>query len=254
MHIGKTAGTSLQHALFEAMPDAAIFHDSLPNFDSASAAELAINDLVIGHFTYQHVAKLRPDRFLVTFLRDPVERVVSNYYFLRSVSPSSNYSEIAIEAAKALTLRDFLLCDNPGVRMVTENSQAKWLAYDIRPEHQGAIFDLRGQAERNLSTFDFVGIVEHFDASLAALSQQNGLALPIKKLNVTASRLSEPAAASETIELIRRLNAVDIALYAAAKQHFEHATLGCRTEAAKVAAAVFMPARAMTARSAIKSR
>jgi hypothetical protein len=44
MHIGKTAGTSLQYALFEVI-DAAIFHESLPNFDTASPAELAINDL-----------------------------------------------------------------------------------------------------------------------------------------------------------------------------------------------------------------
>jgi hypothetical protein len=59
LHIGKTAGTSVQHALFEAMHGTAILHESLPNFDSISAAELAINDLVIGHFCYQHVAKLR---------------------------------------------------------------------------------------------------------------------------------------------------------------------------------------------------
>jgi hypothetical protein len=56
MHIGKTAGTSIQHALFEAMRDAAIFHESLENFDTASMAQLAINDLVVGHLMFQHVS------------------------------------------------------------------------------------------------------------------------------------------------------------------------------------------------------
>ena len=218
LHIGKTAGTSLQHALFEAMPDAAIFHESLPNFDTVSPAELAINDLVIGHFTYHHVAKLRPDRFLMTFLREPVDRVISSYHFLRSGSPLSNYSERAIEAAKVLTLRDFLLSDDPGVRMVTENCQAKWLAYDIRPKHQSRIFDLRGQAERNLSTFDLVGIVEYFDQSIAALSQEIGVDVPVKRLNVTETRFIEAAPSSDDIELIRQLNSVDTALYASAKK------------------------------------
>jgi sulfotransferase famil protein len=125
MHIGKTAGTSVQQALFEAMQGTAIFHDSLPNFDSVSAVELAINDLVAGHFMLQHVAKLRPDRFLMAFLRDPVERVISNYHFLRSGSPVSHFSKGAIDAAGVLTLREFLLCNDPAVRMITENFQAK---------------------------------------------------------------------------------------------------------------------------------
>ncbi len=225
LHIGKTAGTSLQHALFESLHDAAIFHESLPNFDRASAAELAINDLVIGHFMYQHVAKLRTDRFLFSFLRDPIERVISTYHFLRTDSPVEEYSRRAIEAAKVLTLQEFLLCDDPGVRMVTENFQAKTLAYDIRPEYQAAILDLQSEAERNLATFDFVGIVEYFPESMAALSEKLGSTLAPKKLNVTRARAKAPAASSDEIELIRQLNAVDMALYAAARDRFERTVL-----------------------------
>jgi hypothetical protein len=225
MHIGKTAGTSVQHALFKVMNRSAIFHESLPNFDAASTAELADSDLVIGHFMYQHVRKLRSDRFLLTFLRDPVERVISNYHFLRSGSPVSNYSERAIETAKVLTLREFLICDDPGVRMVTQNFQAKALAYDIRPEYQVAISDLRRDAERNLSTFDFVGIVEHFNESMAVLSQMLGTDLAIKRLNANTARSSAPRASSAEIELIRRLNEVDIVLYGRAKKRFEQTIL-----------------------------
>jgi hypothetical protein len=224
MHIGKTAGTSVQHALFKVMRRSEIFHESLPNFDAASAAELASSDLVIGHFMYQHVRKFRSDRFLLTFLRDPVERVISNYHFLRSGSPVSRYSARAIEIAKVLTLREFLVCDDPGVRMVTENFQAKALAYDIRPEYQIAISDLRRDAERNLSTFDFIGIVEHFRESMAALSQMLGTNLAINKLNTNVAR-SAAAASSAEIELIRRLNEVDIVLYAGAKARFEQTVL-----------------------------
>lgn len=225
MHIGKTAGTSVQHALFEAMHDAAIFHESLPNFDRATAAELAINDLVIGHFTYRHVAKLRQDRFLMTFLRDPVERVISNYHFMRSESPVSDYSKGAIEAARVLTLAEFLRCDDPQVRMVTENFQAKALAHDIRAEHQPAIADLQGQAQRNLSTFDFVGIVDYFDQSIAALSEILGIDLAVKKLNTGRARSAAAAASPAEIELIRQLNSVDLALYAKARESFKQAVL-----------------------------
>jgi hypothetical protein len=212
MHMGKTAGSSLQLALFEIMREAAIFHESLEHFDTSSAAELAINDLVIGQFMYQHVAKMRSDRFLLTFLRDPVERVISNYHFLRSKSPVANYSKRAIEAAQAFTLKEFLLCEDPKVRMVTENFQAKALAYDIRPEYHGSIVDLQRQARRNLSSFDFVGVVEYFDHSVLALSNAIGTKLAINKVNVTAARSMAPVASAEEIELIRNLNQADIAI------------------------------------------
>lgn len=221
LHLGKTAGTSLQNALFETMSDAAIFHDSIVSFDTVSPAEIAINDLVIGHYAFQHVAKLRADRFLFTFLRDPVDRVVSNYYFLRAGSPVSRYSAKALQAAKDMTLKEFCLCEDPGVRLVTENYQAKAIAFDVRPEYQGEIHDLAGQAEQNLRSFDFVGIVEYFSESVSALSEAIGLAIPIKRTNVTELRSREAPPSSEEVELIRRLNGVDIALYAKARELFE---------------------------------
>lgn len=236
LHIGKTAGTSLQESLFETMSDAAIFHDSITNFDTVSPAEIAINDLVIGHYTFQHVAKLRPDRFLFTFLRDPVDRVVSNYYFLRAGSPVSHYSARALQAARQMTLREFCLCEDPGVRLVTENHQAKALAYDVRPELQHTIDDLAAQANRNLAAFDFIGLVEYFSESVAALSEEIGLALPVKRSNVTELRARQPRPSAEDVALIRSLNAVDTALYAKARERFERTVLRSgKTQLASVA-------------------
>jgi hypothetical protein len=228
------------------MQGTAILHESLQNFDRVTAAEVAINDLVIGHFGYQHVAKMRSDRFLMTFVRDPVERVISNYHFLRSGSPISGYSRRAISAAKVLTLSEFLRCDEPGVRMITENFQAKALAFDVRPEHRRAIGDLHREAARNLSTFDFVGVVEYFAESMFALSDLLGRELPIKNLNATEGRSSASAVAQADLDLIRRLNAVDIGLYTAARTRFEQTvlpTLRSRGVAADRAALAVEPGR-----------
>jgi galactose-3-O-sulfotransferase len=236
LHIGKTAGTSLQHALFEVASDVAIFHDSLSGFDSVSATELALNDVVIGHFTYQHVRKMRPARFLMTFLRDPVDRVVSNYHFLRTNSPVSNYSEAALRAACSLALKDFLLCRDPNVRMVTENFQTKVLAFDFRPNHleppmRGA---LRENAERNLATFDFIGITEYFDDSLRVLSEMLGVELSVKKLNVNPDRPGSPPSAEE-LDIARSLNRLDLGLYDKARSTFERLYLVPRLNGAALA-------------------
>jgi Galactose-3-O-sulfotransferase len=229
LHIGKTAGTSLQHALFEAISDAAIFHESLSGFDRVSATELALNDIVIGHFTYQHVRKMRPTRFLMTFLREPVDRVVSNYHFLRTKSPVSQYSEVALRAARSLSLKDFLLCEDPNVRMVTENFQTKALAFDIRPNHlepsmTGVLLE---NAERNLATFDFIGITEYFDDSVRVLSEMLGVELSVKKLNVNPDRPVSPPTAGE-LDIARSLNRLDLELYDKARSSFERLYLGDR--------------------------
>ena len=83
---------------------------------------------------YQHVSKMRSARFLMTFLRDPIDRLISNYHFLRTRSPLSRYSEAALQAARSLSFKDFLLCDDRNVRMITTNFQTKALAHDIRPD------------------------------------------------------------------------------------------------------------------------
>ncbi len=222
MHIGKTAGTSIQHALFEALWDAAIFHESLPGFDRVTPAELALNDLVIGHFMYQHVGKMRSARFLMTFLRGPIDRVISNYHFLRTRSPLSRYSEAALQAARSLSFKDFLLCDDRNVRMITANFQTKALAHDIRPDvlDETMTSALLENAEQNLGTFDFIGICEYFDDSVRVLSEMLGVELSAKKLNVNPDRpFAAPTA--EELDIARSLNRLDIQLYDKARSRFE---------------------------------
>src|SRR6266436_9870442 len=126
----------------------------------------------------------------MTFLRDPIDRLISNYHFLRTRSPLSRYSEAALQAARSLSFKDFLLCDDRNVRMITANFQTKALAHDIRPDvldetMTGALLE---NAERNLGTFDFIGICEYFDDSIHVLSEMLGVALSVKKLNVNPDR------------------------------------------------------------------
>ncbi|KQZ01913.1 hypothetical protein ASD45_14420 [Pseudolabrys sp. Root1462] len=113
--------------------------------------------------------------------------------------------------------------------MISENFQAKALAYDIRPEFDSKIDDLQATAERNLSTFDFVGIVERFDDSIAALSTILEAEIKIKRLNVNQRREHAPTISAEELELARKLNAIDIAVYSKARGAFQekfHGILG----------------------------
>jgi hypothetical protein len=223
MHIGKTAGTSLHHMLLEAMPDADVYHASVVDFDSLDDGSLASFDLVMGHFTFRHVPKFRDDRYLTTFLRDPIERVVSTYHFLKAWSGhDDNTSSEALRGAKSLSLRDFLLNEDPAIRMFTSNHQTNVIAQDYRPGFVSGP-DALGIARANLDRFWFVGFVEEFNKSVLLLSDKLGLRDPIppKRLNVTRERVDYGRPQPEEIEIITDLNQLDIELYRVARLDFE---------------------------------
>ena len=75
LHIAKTAGTSINRYLNIAIPGSAICHKSAEEFDDAEKCELEKFDIVQGHISKIHLKKMRDDRFVFTFLRNPVDRV-----------------------------------------------------------------------------------------------------------------------------------------------------------------------------------
>jgi hypothetical protein len=95
LHIPKTAGTSLRGILFDH------FGAGLAKLDLYDSGNLKFNDqvwvdrqwpkqtrAVHGHFKYDSIGGLLPspaETPWITWVRHPVERVVSNYYFLRQV-------------------------------------------------------------------------------------------------------------------------------------------------------------------------
>src|SRR4051812_13345258 len=88
MHIPKTAGTSVGQMLWERVaPDRrahVVFRKSDPL--PAAAAEPDRNDLVWGHLPFAFMRRFADPPLILTFLRDPIERAISAFYFLRSVA------------------------------------------------------------------------------------------------------------------------------------------------------------------------
>jgi len=220
--------------LLDALPDAEVFHASLPQFDEAAASDLAASDFILGHFTFQHVAKFRANRFLFTFLREPIERVVSLYFFMRGRpgrvgpdSPPDPNSVVALQAAQSLSFKQFLLSDDPKIRMYTSNQQTKILAYDHRPDYLGDASDMLSRAETNLAQFAFVGITELFDESVHALSEKLALNEPLtpRKLNINEKRETVESLDEDVVDIVRQLNLLDAKLYQKALSDFERAYL-----------------------------
>lgn len=212
LHLPKTAGTSFGAAL-EGHFGARLRRDygDLPlntpaDTRNASAlhAALALDDgglqdvaCIHGHFLpvkYLLQAGRRDVRF-VTWMRHPVDRMVSHYRFWRRHPPPS--------PAYALHWR---------MHAEDWSLETFCLAPDLRDVYTQFLWAFP------LETFDFIGITEHYEADFARFSRRylDGAAQPAR-LNVGntgADDAVQPDAALR--QRIERFHARDMALYARA--------------------------------------
>ena len=117
-----------------------------------------------GHFVAHTLAERYPDALLITWVRDPVERVASSYYH-RLRSPDWRHP-VSIELhAKKLTLVQYA-----GLELV-RNETTRFFG-EMRPEN-----------------FAFIGLVEDFDASIDRFFAQFKLPrLPVPRENTNPER------------------------------------------------------------------
>lgn len=214
LHIRKTAGTSVHHFLRAALPDVRTFHSDPKGFDDAQATDLCDYGLLLGHFSFDHVKKFRSPNFLITFLRNPVERVLSSYYHMRESWPVDNPNS-PISLAQRFEIEAFLQIDSHAIRMFTSNHLCYTLTKDWRAERNLDTRILVSQALENLGQFAFVGFVENFTSDIKRLSHLLGCPPPPQHyhLNRTLFRRARSELSPRIIGLIEELNAGDIELY-----------------------------------------
>jgi hypothetical protein len=146
---------------------------------------------VHGHFLADTFDELVPRPRLVTWLRHPVERVVSNYYhFLRTPDPRDACCRDLYE--KNLSLEAFAELD--------------WMRNEAT----------RYMAGKAVDEFAFVGIVERFAESLELFGATFGLPVPAEapRINVNHERVTATYPLStRTYEHILKLNLRDLIAY-----------------------------------------
>ena len=166
VHIPKTAGTSFRKSMREIFGESLIldYGDKPLKFNrwkrnwrtwlqGRKSNELAINDnaCIFGHYMPLKYSQLFRTRecMLVTWMRDPIERMVSNYYFifehhrLRNFVPGQSHI-----VDEKWTLEQFMF--SPSYR--NYSSQFLWGV--------------------PLKRFDFVGLVEHYEEDLTYFGEK----------------------------------------------------------------------------------
>jgi hypothetical protein len=215
LHIPKTAGLSLREVLLERNGDRPTYRIITPVRDSERLralphAEREALALVEGHLYYGVHELLPRPCIYVTMLRDPVERVLSYYSFVREWQPHHLHAAITDDD---LSLAD---CIRRGLTVELDNFMVRCLTslanFDL-PFGQVTRSHLE-QAKAHLDSFAVVGITEEFDRSLKSLCDRFGWPrVSAPRINATSGRLQRADLSRHDLELVHDHNRLDEELY-----------------------------------------
>lgn len=250
MHIFKTGGTSLwnflqfQFALKDVCP--ALFLNDCPTGTSPHYVLKNIPEDTIRQYRFfmGHLGwiprTLFPDDEVetITFLRDPVERVLSEHAQIRrwidKIAPSDRGKDIDtyIEDSHYLANRQTLyFCLDKGFGDDNTDPLFDALNFDLMGlskrlfslQNEAGSSQLTELAMSRLHSCSFVGITEHYADSLLQLCEQYDWILPSKipKENASPSPTKHTDISSKTRDRILELNQLDVLLYQEAIKIYE---------------------------------
>jgi hypothetical protein len=193
--------------------------ERLRQFVEMPEVERASYDVLTGHVPFGVHRHIPGGCTYMTMLRDPVERIVSHYYFV--LSQREHYLHERVTTA-GMSLHDYV---EQRVSIELDNDQTRYFLEPTGPDPRFTPIteDLVQRARENLEQhFPVAGLAERFDDSLVLLQCVFGwLDLSYRRKNVTRDRPALADVPARTVDLIREVNRFDVALYQFAAELFE---------------------------------
>ena len=167
-------------------------------------------DLVIGHSAHHLVDFCSTEAVVATILRNPVERIISHYYYVLEQPTNYLHSEVV---RRRMTLHDY-------VREAISDELRNYVTCcfsGMTPDE--ASRDPVGAVETAWATlrdrYHIVGVVEQLQPAIDALRMATGIhqPWPNRQYNITASRPLTDRVSAQDRQAISEQNALDMALY-----------------------------------------
>jgi hypothetical protein len=190
LHVPRTGGTTLHHHLSAHFAPDEICPERFSRLNQYSPEQLEKWRFFSGHFNADEIRRIPGPLFVVTILRNPIERLLSNYYFWKRHRPES-IEKRGLDGPRLVkggNLADFLRIKQGVVLDSTNNMMARKLAGQVHAWPDGGwrarvgdkgfeVTDLQivHRALGNLISFDVYDDISALQGIYARIAQVYGM-------------------------------------------------------------------------------
>lgn len=211
LHIPKAGGTSFFELLRRHYGTESVFHiltekgkNNVEQFEQLTPDQKAKIHFISGHVSYGFHQQLKIPPDYITILRNPVDRVLSNYYYIRS-----NKNHRLHDKVNNLTFEEYL---SSGENPQLDNGMTRLISGEHPPIGQ-CDEKMLEKAKKNLKNdFAIVGILERQKESMLLFKeyfQWNFFPVfEVKNAGKYDQRIDK-----RTLRLVNEMNALDVELY-----------------------------------------
>lgn len=222
LHIPKTAGSTLYRIIETHYRWESIYTmwqtGTLDEFKQLPPEKLAKIEMLRGHFAFGLAKQLPTTAAYFTILREPIDRVISYYHFVRRTPHHYCYQQVT---KQNMSLEQFVTSH---IDTLVANGQTRLLA-NLSHGHEipfgSCTASHLAQAKQNLRKMRVVGLTERFDETLFLLRAAFGWRkISYARQNVTTNRHPVTTLPASTRAVIQDVNKLDIELYQFAQTVF----------------------------------
>ena len=224
LHIPKTAGSTFHMILnkrYKSNEIKNLFGSRYSEPEIKSFIEAPVEAkknirLLKGHMPYGMHNYLPDESKYISVLRNPVERVISQYYYIKKNTYNPLHNQVEKDG---MSISEFV---SSGISVGMNNGHCRFLNGDLDEYKFNQCDDiLLEQVKENIrKNFLWLGLTERFDESILVLSILLGWKSPPYYIreNVSKNRKSRDSISKEEISVIEEYNSLDMNLYSFANE------------------------------------